>query len=87
MDQDIIIDGDMLLIKKSITKKEFKSEVFNRTTIRDEKTKETISRLIKSEFFSITEGEWWRYSEQDELIKAALNLGLTELASELTLFT
>lgn len=64
-----------------------KSESLNRTEIKDEKTIETVSRLIKEKFFSIKKHEWWRDEERNELVKTALNLGLTGLADELTLFT
>ena len=89
MDQDIIIDSNnnQLLIKRSITKKTFRGASFNRTAIVDERTRETVSRLIEKEFFDIPKEEYWRDGERDELIKAALNMGLIKLADKLTLFT
>ncbi len=84
---EVIINGDCLMIRKDISTVQLKSSSFNRTIILDDGTKETISRLIKEKFFSITEGQWWRESEKNELIKTALNLGLTQLADELILFT
>lgn len=86
-DPEVIVNGNCLMIRKDISTVQLKSSSFNRTIILDENTKETVSRLIKEKFFSITEGEWWRDSERNELIKTALNLGLTELADEMTLFT
>lgn len=67
--------------------KNFESSSLNRTVMLNDKTKEIVSNLIKREFFSVKEGEYWKYQRQDELIKAALNMGLSGLAAELTLFT
>ena len=61
-----------------------KSSSFNRTIISDENTREIVSKLIRKEFDSIPSKEYWRHLEIDELIKCAINLGLTELASEMT---
>ena len=65
----------------------FKSASFNRTIIMNEETKRVISRLIETEFFAIKESEWWREGERNELIRTAINLGLIELADDLTLWT
>ncbi len=65
-----------------------RAEAFTRTAIADENTREIVSRLIKEAAAAIQcSSEYWRSIELNELIKAARNLDLNELADELVLWT
>ena len=88
----MIKDKNEVLIKTELVsvRPRLKSSSFNRTILGYGKTKDTVSKCIKYRFESYVRLDNNNpiplYSvEQDELIKTALNLGLTELASELTL--
>lgn len=63
------------------------SASFNKTSLMGSEDREFMGRLLKEKFFSINEGEYWRHEEANQCIKIALNLGLTDVADELTLYT
>lgn len=85
MNHDIILNEDTLLIRNGLTT--IKSTSFNRTVLINDKTKEVLERLIWDAARAIPKEEYWREHEYNEYIKTALNLGLTELADKLTLWT
>lgn len=80
---NIIMVASECIIIDTVKKLELKSSSLNRTSIISEKTKSVISRLILDKAKSISKSDYWRRPEINELIKTALNLGLTNTANEL----
>lgn len=58
--------------------------MFRKTKIHDHRTRIFISYLIEKEFLSIPPDAYFYSDKTNDLIKTALNLGLTELAATLT---
>lgn len=87
--QDVIVKGNHLLIAKELTRVQpLKSAALRRTVFDGKTTEDVVSKLIKDAFWKADKDDMeWFNQRKDELIKTALNLGLTELAAELTLFT
>ncbi len=57
---------------------------FTNTRLANEATAQYMGVLLKKEYLSIqTLGEYWRYQEEERILKACNDLGLKDLEEEL----
>ncbi len=57
---------------------------FGNTTIINEQTELTVSRLLREKYEEIeNSNQYWKFEEQEEILQACKDLGLTELKTEL----
>ena len=89
--EPVIKHGNALLIRTDLVsvRPRLKSSALRNTVIANEKTKKIVGEALKDAFYKAQKAasEFGDLERPNEIIKTALNLGMTELADELTLMT